>query len=62
MKIIPTAILTYSFGAGRRSAPWFPAGLILELERELGASSHVVTDTGLNPYLREHVLEEAVPL
>ena len=42
--------------------PWFPAGLILELERELGRRVDVVTDNGLNPYIREHVLKEAVPL
>lgn len=47
---------------GETVGPWFPAGLILELERVLGRRVDVVTDTGLNPYLREHVLEEAVPL
>jgi predicted nucleotidyltransferase len=47
---------------GETVGPWFPAGLILELERELGRRVDVVTDTGLNPHLREHVLQEAVPL
>ena len=47
---------------GETVGPWFPAGLILELERELGRRVDVVTDTGLNPYLREQVLKEAVPL
>jgi predicted nucleotidyltransferase len=47
---------------GDSVGPWFPAGLILELERELGRHVDVVTETGLNPYLREIVLQEAVPL
>ena len=47
---------------GETVGPWFPAGLILELERELGRHVDVVTDSGLNPYLREDVLREAMPL
>jgi predicted nucleotidyltransferase len=47
---------------GETVGPWFPAGLILELEKELGRRVDVVTDSGLNPYIREHVLKEAVPL
>lgn len=47
---------------GETVGPWFPAGLILELEKELGRHVDVVTDSGLNPYLREHVLKEAKPL
>ncbi len=47
---------------GETVDPWFPAGLILELERELGRRVDVVTETGWKPHLREHVLWEAVPL
>lgn len=47
---------------GERVSPWFPAGLILELEKELGRHVDVVTDSGLHPLLRERVLREAVPL
>ncbi|MBK8048770.1 MAG: nucleotidyltransferase family protein [Anaerolineales bacterium] len=47
---------------GEKVSPWFPAGLILELEKELGRQVDIVTDAGLNPLLRDRVLNEAVPL
>jgi len=48
--------------AGPTTSSWFPAGLILDLEQLLGRRVEIVTEKGLNPYLREHVLREAVPL
>jgi predicted nucleotidyltransferase len=48
--------------AGPGTSSWFPAGLILDLEELLGCRVEVVTEKGLNPYLRERVLHEAVPL
>ena len=48
--------------AGPATSSWFPAGLILDLEHVLGRHVEIVTEKGLNPYLREHVLREAVPL
>ena len=47
---------------GERTSPWFPAGLVLELEELLGCRVDVVTEKGLSPYLRERILHEAVPL
>jgi hypothetical protein len=47
---------------GPQTSPWFPAGLILELEEALGRKVDVLTTNGLSPYLRERVLQEAVPL
>jgi predicted nucleotidyltransferase len=47
---------------GTRTSSWFPAGLILDLEQILGRQVEIVTEKGLNPHLREHVLREAVPL
>jgi hypothetical protein len=47
---------------GPETTPWFPAGLILELEEALGRKVDVLTTKGLSPYLRERVLQEAVPL
>jgi len=44
------------------TSPWFPAGLILELEEVLGRKVDVVTEKGLAPYLRERILREAIPL
>ena len=42
--------------AGPETSSWFPAGLILDLEEILGCRVEVVTERGLNPHLREHVL------
>ena len=47
---------------GTATSSWFPAGLILDLEQILGRQVEIVTERGLNPHLREHVLREAVPL
>lgn len=44
------------------TTPWFPAGLVLELEESLGRRVDVVTEKALNPDLRDRVLREAVPL
>lgn len=44
------------------TTPWFPAGLILELEELLGRDVDIVTESGLSPHLRERILQEAVPL
>ena len=47
---------------GPQVSAWFPAGLILDLEDLLGRHIDVVTESGLNPLLRDHVMGEAVPL
>ena len=47
---------------GPTTSSWFPAGLILDLERILGRRVEIVTDKGLNPHLRDRVLREAIPL
>ncbi len=47
---------------GPTTSSWFPAGLVLDLEQILGREVEIVTEKGLNPHLREHVLREAVPL
>ena len=47
---------------GPNTTPWFPAGLLLELEESLGRRVDVVTEKALNPHLRDRVLREAVPL
>jgi predicted nucleotidyltransferase len=45
-----------------QTSSWFPAGLILDLEKLLGRRVEVVTEKALNENLRERVLREAVPL
>ncbi len=47
---------------GPKTSPWFPAGLILELEEALGRHVDVVTENGLSPYLRDQIMQEAIPL
>jgi predicted nucleotidyltransferase len=41
------------------TSPWFPAGLVLDLETRLGCHVHVVTVDGLNWLLRGRILNEA---
>jgi hypothetical protein len=43
-------------------SPWFPAGLIVDLEQLLGCEVDVVTEEALHWYIHDRVLEEAVPL
>ena len=44
------------------TTPWFPAGLILDLEELLGRRVDVVSEEALRPELRPHVLHVARPL
>jgi predicted nucleotidyltransferase len=44
------------------TSSWFPAGLVLDLESLLGRRVEVVTERGLNPLIRDEVLQEAVPV
>ncbi|MBV8518239.1 MAG: nucleotidyltransferase family protein [Acidobacteria bacterium] len=43
-------------------SPWFPAGLILDLEELLGRRVDVATPKGLHWYIKDRVLAEAVGL
>ena len=47
---------------GPDRTPFFPGGLIADMEELLGKKVQVVTQDGLHWYIRERVLEEAVPL
>jgi hypothetical protein len=44
------------------TSPWFPGGLIADLEDILGQKVEVVTEKGLNRLIRDQVLGEATPL
>jgi uncharacterized protein len=48
--------------AGPETTPFFPGGLLADLEEELGRRVEVVEAAGLHPRLRAQVLGEAVPL
>lgn len=45
-----------------RVSPWFPAGLVLDLEKLLGRKVDVATEGALKERIRERVLAEAIPL
>lgn len=44
------------------TSPWFPAGLVADLEDALGRDVDVVTEKGLYWLLRRRILKEARPL
>ncbi len=48
--------------AGAETPPWFPGGMLADLEDLLGRPVDVVTEAGLHPLLRDRILGEAVPL
>ena len=48
--------------AGPRRTPFFPGGLVVDLEALLGRKVDVVTEKGLRPRIKDRVLKEAVPL
>lgn len=58
----PDSDVDFLVETGPSTSSWFPAGLVLDLEEILGCRVEIVTERGLNPYIREHVLREAVPL
>ena len=43
-------------------SPWFPGGLLADLEDLLGRKVHIFEPDGLRSYIRDQVLKEAVPL
>jgi len=43
-------------------SPWFPAGLVVDLEDLLGCRVQVVSEDGLYWLLRRRILGEAIPL
>jgi uncharacterized protein len=48
--------------ARETTSPWFPAGLVLDLDDFLGCRVQVVTEGGLYSLLKRRILGEAVPL
>jgi len=47
---------------GSNLSAWFPAGLIVDLEKLLGCKVEIVTERALNPLFREKVLTEAITI
>ena len=47
---------------GPNHSPFFPGGLLADLEELLGKKVDIVTAEGLHWYIRDRILKEAVPL
>ena len=47
---------------GPNRTPFFPGGLLADLEELLGRRVDIVTEKGLHWYIRDRVLQEAVAL
>ena len=58
----PQSDLDLLIAVGPKTTPWFPGGLVSDLEQLLGLRVDVVTENGLSPLIRDRVLNEAVPL
>ena len=43
-------------------SPWFPGGLLADLEDLLGCKVDIVTEKGLHRLIRERILQEAIKL
>jgi predicted nucleotidyltransferase len=48
--------------AGARTTPWFPGGLITDLEEALGRKVDIAEADALDPIVLERVPGEAIPL
>lgn len=58
----PESDVDFLVDAGPDTSSWFPAGLILDLEKLVGREVDVVTEGALHWYIKDQVLREAVPL
>jgi uncharacterized protein len=54
--------LDFLVEVGPVHSPWFPAGLIADLEDLLGVPVDVVTRDSLHWFIKDRILEEARPL
>jgi predicted nucleotidyltransferase len=58
----PDSDLDLLIETGPTRTPFFPGGLIADLEAELGRRIEVTTRAALHPLMREEILREAVVL
>lgn len=42
--------------------PWFPGGLLVDLEDLLGCKVDIVTEKSLHDFIRQRIMNEAIPL
>lgn len=58
----PRSDMDFLVTVQQEHSPWFPAGLMVDLQELLDCDVDVVTEEALHWYIRDRVLEEAVPL
>lgn len=58
----PASDVDLLVSVGPERTPFFPGGLLADLEELLGCKVDIVTEKALHWYIREQVLKEAVPL
>jgi predicted nucleotidyltransferase len=58
----PDSDVDFLVDAGPACSPWFPGGLIADLQELLGRPVHVLTEPAIHWYIRDRVLQEAVRL
>jgi predicted nucleotidyltransferase len=58
----PQSDVDFLVEVGARHSPFFPGGLVMDLEALLGRRVDVVEPDGLYPPLKAAVLQEAVPV
>ena len=56
----PDSDVDFLIEADGKVSPWFPGGLIADLQDLLGRRVDVVEPCALRPYIKPHVLGEAV--
>ena len=58
----PDSDIDFLVERGPDPSPFFPGGLLMDLQDLLGRRVDIVTERGLHASLRDRVLREAVPL
>ena len=58
----PESDIDFLVDVAQDHSPFFTGGLLLDLEDLLGCPVDVLTENALHWYIKDHVLEEAVPL
>lgn len=58
----PDSDIDFLIEVSGQTSPWFPAGLIFDLQELLGRKVDVVTEDSIYWLLRRRILKEAVPL
>ena len=58
----PDSDVDFLIETGSKVTPWFPGGLIADLQDLLSRHVDVVEPVALNPYMKEAILSEAVAL